>query len=109
MARPAPDIIAVLTARLADDTAQIRECLRTRGWEAALDAARRRQADLEALGAAGQAAPPQRTRALLERALHETWALTPEIARLRESAAAQLQQTGRRARASAAYRGLAPR
>ncbi|MGH8151461.1 MAG: hypothetical protein ACREPF_01835 [Rhodanobacteraceae bacterium] len=95
-------------ARVAEGAARIRKCLGLRAWQDALEAARNRQADLEALCAGLDDATTPHVRALLEAALRDDRAIEPEVAHLRARAQQQLQQAGLRMRAASQYRVLAP-
>lgn len=106
MDAPVPDEVATLAKRIVDSTTRLRQFLQTRKMEEALAAARNRQSDIEALCALALATPTPPIRELLEAALREGHALEPEIMRVHALAAEQLQQFGRRLRASAEYRVL---
>lgn len=99
--------IAALAARIAAGAARIREYLGRRAWQDALEAARNRQANVEALCALARAIPAFQARTLLEAALGDGRALEPEIAHLHARCQQQLHEASLRAHAASQYCGLA--
>lgn len=99
--------LAALAGRVAAGAARIRECLGLRAWQDALEAARNRQANVEALCALAHRLPAPHVRALLEAALRDGRALEPEIANLHARCQQRLHEASLRARAASQYCGLA--